>query len=143
MLNSLKLLISLFVVVIVLSYGIKVFVSSDLTLNNPIVSEFHELEMTSSVSKKILNNFEEFSDNDSTKKAVKTVSDTVGRFNETMDYVFNMENHLNNPQMDEKKNKAENTVNSEKTNEISSFEVENDNIHLENSKGIFIEVNLK
>ncbi|MBM7409001.1 hypothetical protein [Methanococcus maripaludis] len=138
MMQQLKLLVSLFAVLMILMVGMKTINDSKLldTTDSFTETYFDYAESTLELSEKVMNNTESLSGNNSKEKAIETVSMSVDDFNESLNYVMNMEKYLNDS--DESKDSEEEPLkNPEKTENSQETEP------LESEDGIIIEVDLK
>ncbi|CAF30525.1 hypothetical protein [Methanococcus maripaludis] len=138
MMQQLKLLISLFVVLMILMVGMKTINDSKLldTTDSFTETYFDYAESTLELSEKVVNNTESLSGNNSEENAIETVSMSVDNFNESLNYVMNMEKYLNDSD-NFKDSEEETPKNPEKTENSQETEP------LESEDGIIIEVDLK
>ncbi len=138
MMQQLKLLISLFVVLMILMVGMKTINDSKLLDTTDSITEtyFDYAESTLELSEKVVNNTESLSGNNSEENAIETVSMSVDNFNESLNYVMNMEKYLNDSD-NFKDSEEETPKNPEKTENSQETEP------LESEDGIIIEVDLK
>lgn len=138
MMQQLKLLISLFAVLMILMVGMKTINDSKLldTTDSFTETYFDYAESTLELSEKVVNNTESLSGNNSKENAIETVSRSVDDFNESLNYVMNMEKYLNDSD-NFKDSEEEPTKNPEKTENSQETEP------LESEDGIIIEVDLK
>lgn len=138
MMQQLKLLVSLFAVLMILMVGMKTINDSKLldTTDSFTETYFDYAESTLELSEKVVNNTESLSGNNSKENAIETVSLSVDDFNESLNYVMNMEKYLNDSD-ESKDSKEEPLKNPEKTENSQETEP------LESEDGIIIEVDLK
>ncbi|MBA2861986.1 hypothetical protein [Methanococcus maripaludis] len=139
MMQQLKILISVFVVMMILMVGMKTLNDSELldTTDSFTETYFDYADSTLELSEKVVNTTENISGNSSKEEAIETVSQAVEDFDDSLDYIMNMEKYLNDP--DYSKESEEEVPETPEKTELKTPETEPS----EPEDGIVIEVDLK
>jgi len=139
MLKHLKILISVFAVLMIVMVGMKTITDSKLldTTDSFTDTYFDYADSTLELSEKVVNNTENISGNNPKEEAIETVSQAVDDFSDSLDYVMNMEKYLNDPDYSNEPEEEIPPVTGENKSETPEKEL------IESEDGIVIEVNLK